>query len=242
MTTSFNRALPFVTPLLAIAVASAPVVGTAAAPEVSSWQSGTAGTLKGKTHVDRAIGKCVLSVVGGAILGGLIGAAAGSTKKGALIGGAAGVGLCAILMKVASDKDKAYVRQAQLDAANLGQYQTRSWRGSEGDLIQTAVSPSAPVPVVIGEKGSYRCRTDNMCLVGDQWVAYDTLVPQTAPGVQLASSKLKVIKCRRLQTDMAVNGQGAASGSEAVCLVGDSWVTGDQLKKMNIRDADVVTI
>lgn len=199
--------------------------------------------MKGKTHVDRAIGKCVAAAVGAAILGGLVGAAAGSTKKGLLIGAAAGVGICAILMKVANDKDKAALRQAQLDAANLGQYQSRSWRGNEGDLIEATVSPSAPVPLVVGEKGSYRCRSDNTCLVGDQWVAYDTLVPQTPAGVQLASvSKMQVVKCRRLQTDMTINGQGADSGSEAVCLVGDSWVTGDQLKKMKIRDEDIVVI
>jgi len=181
-------------------------------------------------------------VIGGALLGALVGAAAGSTKSGALIGTAVGVGVCAIIMKIASKKDKDALRNAQILAANAGDVQQRSWVSSEGAKLNAVVAPSGMVPLVISSTGSYRCRTDNRCLVGDEWMPYESLVKGDNPSVKLASGQAPVLKCRRLSTQVRVEGQMASSGDEAVCLVGDTWITGDKLKKMNIRDEDIVTL
>ncbi len=221
-------------------MARAPVPIGAATED--NWSRGRGSTLEGKTNVDRALGKCIGSVIGGALLGALIGGAAGDTKKGALIGTAVGAGVCVILIKVASNQDKRALREAQLNAANEGRVERRSWVSSEGAELNAVVTPSKPVPLVVSSStGSYRCRTDNMCLVGDTWVPYRTLLDSPGVGVQNASAQTRVYKCRRLDTSISADGGNANPGGEAVCLVGDSWITGEKLKKMKIRDADVVT-
>ena len=60
--------------------------------------------------------------------------------------------------------------------------------------------------------------------------------PQGAT-LQNVSTQPQVYKCRRLDTSLTANGDNTNPGSEAVCLVGDTWVTGDKLKKLKIRPA-----
>lgn len=48
----------------------------------------------------------------------------------------------------------------------------------------------------------------------------------------------EVVKCRRVNTQLDVDGQTNAT-SDVVCLRGDSWVTLDKLKPMGIRPTDV---
>lgn len=78
-----------------------------------------------KTEVEKARGKCVASVLGGALLGALAGRAV--SKKGALagagIGAAAGVGACAIIMANAKRADK--IIAAQIASA---QYQDVAYK------------------------------------------------------------------------------------------------------------------
>lgn len=231
----------------ALSVASGQHVRTAAKPVaqpavVEEWARGSGSSLEGKTNVERAIGKCIGSVLGGALLGGLVGAVAGNAKKGALIGTAVGAGVCAVMVKIASKRDKAALRAAQLNAVNEGKIQRTSWESSEGAQLYAVLTPSAPVPLVVSSSGSFRCRTDNRCLVGDEWVPYQTLIKPESATLQKVSDQPHVIKCRRLDTRLSVDGATSNTDSEAVCLVGDTWVTGDKLKKLNIRDDDVVTI
>jgi F0F1-type ATP synthase assembly protein I len=208
----------------------------------NTWSQGVGTSISGKTNVERAMGKCVGSVLGGALLGALVGAAAGNTKSGLIIGTAVGAGVCAVLMKAASNKDKMALRNVQLQAANSGMISNASWTSEQGNLRNAIVTPSAVVPLVVGQNGSYRCRTDNTCLVDDKWVSYETL---TKTGTGTALTKVAytpvVYKCLQVETKYSVEGVDAKAGGDKFCLVNDTWVTGDKLKKLNIREDDIVT-
>ncbi len=72
----------------------------------------------GKTEVEKASHKCVMTVGGGALLGAGLGALIGGGKGaaiGAVGGGAAGATVCAVLLSNAKHKDQ--IIQAQLAAA-----------------------------------------------------------------------------------------------------------------------------
>lgn len=53
-----------------------------------------------------------------------------------------------------------------------------------------------------------------------------------------APKTAQVLKCRRVNTQLYVDGQGTDT-SDVVCLNGDSWVTLDKLKSIGVRAADV---
>lgn len=74
-----------------------------------------------KTEVEKARGKCVKTVLGGALLGGLIGRATGKggTLAGAGIGAAVGVGACAVIMANAKRADR--IIAAQIASARYQQ-------------------------------------------------------------------------------------------------------------------------
>lgn len=164
-------------------------------------QTAYGSSIKGKTQVERAIGKCTGSIVGGAILGALVGAAAKDTGTGALIGAAAGAGLCAYLLVVASKQDKQALRDAQLQAINSGQTYQTTWTTTDGKPAAASV--------------------------------------QVSPIVQVSAPKTKeTLRCRRARTTLAV-ADAPQSFDDAVCLVGDTWVTGKDLKEMGINDSDV---
>lgn len=86
-----------------VAFAVAPVGGQVAL-------AGKARAKYAKTEVEKATGKCIAAVLGGALLGGIIGG-----KKGALIGAGAGSVICVILQVNAHNKDK--IIAGQISAA-----------------------------------------------------------------------------------------------------------------------------
>lgn len=80
-----------------------------------------------KTEVEKARGKCVKAVLGGALLGALVGRAVSrdGALAGAGIGAAAGVGACAIIMANAKRADR--IIAAQIASA---QYQDADYKTS----------------------------------------------------------------------------------------------------------------
>lgn len=201
--------------------------------------------LRGKTNVDRAVGKCVGAVFLGALLGAGLGAIGGNAGDGALIGAGVGVGVCAIIMKVASDRDKREIRNAQLAAFNSAQSINASWTTQEGLNAQATVVPTGSGSVMVAKNGSLQCRSDNQCLVGDNWYSRDAILAGSIdPGApKLAKASItgaQQLVCRRAATSIAVAGQQAQNSSDVACLIGDSWITGDELKKKKIREADII--
>jgi len=88
-----------------------------------------------KTEVEKARGKCVKTVLGGALLGALIGRATGKggTLAGAGIGAAVGAGACAVIMANAKRADR--IIAAQMASA---QYQnvayTTTFAADDGSM------------------------------------------------------------------------------------------------------------
>jgi hypothetical protein len=154
--------------------------------------------IDGQTAVEKAIGRCVLAVTGGAVLGALLGGRR-NAGRGALLGAGAGAGICVMMVSVASGQDKARLRQLQLDAVNSGQDQSQRWRTSDGKDVAATVSAGNVMQVASRTSGD-------------------------------------VLKCRRANTHLDVNGQGSDS-TDVVCLQGDSWVTLDKLK--GVQQSDV---
>jgi hypothetical protein len=233
----------------AVLAISMPHAGVVAAMEPASngsskTFSASGSRLVGKTNVERALGKCAASLLGGALLGALIGKAAGDTGKGAAIGAAAGGVVCAIMLKVASDKDKQQLRLMQLEALNSNSLQTASWTSDEGDAVTANITPTGTGNVVVADKGSLTCRADDYCKVGDSWFArndiINNIVDPTSPRVIPAGlGNARVLQCRRTSTSVKVDDQDASQGTDVACLVGDTWVTGDELKKRKIREEDI---
>ena len=226
----------------ALALAMSSVAG---AQSYGALQTSSGTGIKGKTHVESAIGKCIGSVLGGALLGGLIGKAAGDAGKGALIGAGAGTIVCAILLKVASNKDKQEIRNAQLAALNSNEVIKTSWTTQDNEVASAAVIPTGTGSVVVANKGSIKCRSDDICMVGDGWypkasILNGTVDPNAPRAVQVAIQGARSVKCRRTSTSVRVADQALPDGSDVACLVGDVWVTGDELQKRKIRESDIV--
>lgn len=201
--------------------------------------------LQGKTHVERAIGKCVGSLLIGGLLGAGIGAVAGDAKRGALLGLGTGAVVCAVLIAAASSKDKAAMRAAQLEALNSGNVQTVSWQTEQGELARTVVAPGAPGSVLLTNAGSLQCRQDDTCQVGDSWYPRaEILAGRAAPNasklIKASFTNAQQLVCRRSHVTMTVNQSDATDGNDVSCLIGDTWVTGDELKKHKINEAHVV--
>jgi hypothetical protein len=175
--------------------ASVLVLQLAFAPMTSAFaQSGSAANtysatqLDGQTAVERAVGKCVLVVAGGAVLGALLGGH--NAGRGAAIGAAVGGGACAAMLTIASQQDKARMRQLELQAANSGEKVTDSWETSDHHTVTATVTPS-PIVEVSDRKsgGELKCRhlnsaindqdsRDTVCLQGDTWVTFAKLQAQ----------------------------------------------------------------
>lgn len=86
-----------------------------------------------KTEADKAIGKCVAAVIGGALLGGL---AAGKKNRGTgvLVGAAAGGAVCAVLMANAKRKDR--ILAAQRETAMRNENYATSFQDDDGNPMQ----------------------------------------------------------------------------------------------------------
>ncbi|HMC93110.1 MAG TPA: hypothetical protein VKI45_11675 [Allosphingosinicella sp.] len=88
-------------------------IGVPAAPAL-------AGRKTAKTEVDKAGGKCVAAIIGGAVLGALLGGKR-HRGEGIAIGIGAGAAGCAVMMATAKHRDR--ILAAQREAAQAG------WRG-----------------------------------------------------------------------------------------------------------------
>ena len=201
--------------------------------------------LRGKTNVEKAMGKCAGSLILGALLGAAVGAAAGDTGTGALIGAGAGAVACAIFLKLGSNADKKLIRDAQLVALNTNAADNREWRTDSGELASARVFPVATGAVLVGKNGSIACRADNYCRVGDSWVPRDSILAGNigdAVPLKVAATVTGAqnLVCRRTATSVRVGDQQVPDTNDVACLVGDSWVTGSDLKKNKIREADIV--
>lgn len=98
-----------------------------------------------KTATDRAIGKCVVAVGGGALIGALV----GDSKKAALIGAGLGAAACGVMIEVASREDKARLAAAEQAALRADAAATQSFTTTSGKraTVRTSVRPAAkPVP------------------------------------------------------------------------------------------------
>jgi hypothetical protein len=147
-----------------------------------------------RTEVEKAMGKCAASVIGGALLGAVIGnnTGDGDARRGATIGAVAGVGFCAVLIAMANDRDKRQIAEAQALAAEQGGTQTRQYVGNDG--LKRSVSIKAvdfhPTPANVS--------------AGDRAAQPDRL-------------------CRRLNTTLEVEGKGTAVvPNEVVCRNDDN--------------------
>lgn len=101
-------------------------------------------------QVDSLAARCIGTMLLSGLAGGIIGAAAGGSRRdvavGAGIGFAAGGVVCAI-MTVLDAQDRARIRQAQLQAAMTNQPVTTSYLGSNGQMRMISVVPR-PIPVI----------------------------------------------------------------------------------------------
>lgn len=196
--------------------------------------------LSGKTFVEKSIGKCVVAVLLGAGLG-----AAVKGKDGALIGAGLGGLVCALMLKAASDKDKARVRDAQLAALGSNHSQQETWSTDQGATAQLAVMPMGDGTVMMTNSGSLECRRDNQCRIGDSWYPRDQILSREpaaeAPKLVKASfESSRELVCRKSRAVYGVDGQTVSDGTDIACLVGDTWVMSDALKKQKINSKHVV--
>ncbi|GLK76055.1 hypothetical protein GCM10008171_13090 [Methylopila jiangsuensis] len=139
-------------------------VACAAALVAGCQTTGGSGAGGGST-LDGAIGRCVAAVVGGAIVGGLIGAAAGGGNRVGygVAGGAAVGGLACAVLTALDNQDKAAIRQAQIEAASTNEPRTLSYAGADGRPRAIMVRPSGAETVVQNRV----CRpTDGVAAVG----------------------------------------------------------------------------
>ena len=100
-----------------------------------------------RSNMDKAIASCMGTVLVGALLGAAIGnnSGRGNAGRGAVMGAAAGGAVCAVLLAMASQKDKEQLAQAQRAALASNQAQQVSYTGDDGKARLIRVS--APVEV-----------------------------------------------------------------------------------------------
>lgn len=196
--------------------------------------------LSGKTFVEKSIGKCIVAVLLGAGLGAAI-----KGKDGALVGAGVGGLVCALILKAASDKDKARVRDAQLAALNSNRLQEDTWSTDEGATAQLAVVPAGEGTVLMTSNGSIECRRDNQCRIGDSWYPRDQILSRQAAAdapklVKASFESSHELVCRRSRAVYDVDGQVVSDSSDVACLNGDTWVLSDGFKKQKINSGHVV--
>lgn len=102
----------------------------------------------GGTAMDRAWGQCGVAVVGGAVLGAIIGnnTGSGNAQRGAGTGGLVGVGICGVLLAMASEEDKQRIREAEYAALETGEDREDTYIGTDGKrrtiLVRTDDAPA----------------------------------------------------------------------------------------------------
>jgi hypothetical protein len=197
--------------------------------------------LAGMTFVEKTIAKCVAAVVMGGVIGGFI-----KGEEGVPIGVGVGGLVCVLMMKAASDKDKARVRDAQLAALNSNSQQQDTWVTDKGATAQLKVMPAGDGRVLMTSAGSLECRRDNQCRIGDSWYPKDQILSRQAAAdapkkVKASFESSRELVCRKSRVVYDVNGQVVSDKPDVACLNGDTWVTSDAFKKHKINSAHVAT-
>lgn len=162
-----------------------------ATAQVTDQAGYSARSITGKTEVEKAMGRCAAAVIGGALLGAIAGNQSNQAGRGAAVGAAVGAGVCAMMMSVASSRDKENLRLLQLQAVNTGQPQAQEWRTSDGQAVSAVVNASNVVEISAPKTQEVvQCRrantrltmdgqesmtSDVVCLQGDSWVTVDQL-------------------------------------------------------------------
>ena len=141
-----------------------------------------------RTALDRSIGQCAVSIIGGALVGALLGAATrrGGAGTGAAIGAGVGTVACVIILAVNNEEDRERIRQAQQRAYQAGRSATVQYVGQDGAprFIKTSVEQLS-------------------------------IQPQASTG---DPNETFVGPCRRAQTSITVGNKGTvALDSEVVC-------------------------
>jgi hypothetical protein len=121
----------------------------------------------GRSALDDAVGRCVASTLGMALVGGIIGAAAGGGGRNVAIGAGAGAavgGLACAVMTALDAQDKERIRQAQIQAAQTGETRYLSYQGSDGRARRVVVKPQA---TETASAGRICRRADTTAAIGD---------------------------------------------------------------------------
>jgi predicted lipid-binding transport protein (Tim44 family) len=113
-----------------------------------------------QTAVDKAVQRCVGTVLVGAVGGALIGAAAGGKRgaaTGGLIGGGAGGAMCAVMLAVANKEDRERIRAIEQAAVSQGASKSETYvsqgvpRRVETKVSAYSLGPSETASVSTGE-------------------------------------------------------------------------------------------
>lgn len=165
---------------MVLALAASPVIETAA-------EARTPKVKYAKSEVDKAVGKCVGTVLGGAILGALI-AGKKDRATGALAGAAVGGGICALIVDDAKKKDRLFEAQLRAASAESGQH-TSTFTDDAG--VKTTVVASAgeaqmmPASLLVPVKYTFADSTTRLSPVIAE---PEALCRMTAASIQSASA------------------------------------------------------
>lgn len=167
--------------------------------------SGCATTGGQKTAVDRALSKCVLSVGGGALLGGIIGnnVGDGNAAKGAVIGGLAGAGVCGFILNRASKEDKERIRQLELAALESQ---------TTGKTVETFMATNGVDSVTVATTTSDVESSELPEKVASRMVNNDVQAASDAD-----AGEARYTNCRYVQTDISVSTNTVSGAKELTC-------------------------
>lgn len=114
----------------------------AASLSLQSCASMPGGNGAPQTAMDRARGNCVAAVLGGALLGAVIGnnVGRGSASDGAALGVVAGGLICAVLVAMANEEDRAQITLTQKAALDSGEDTVHQYVGKDGRTRTIAVA------------------------------------------------------------------------------------------------------
>lgn len=192
------------------------VAALCAAGMVASCATSTGSGVSGGWQVDSIVSKCVLAIGGGALLGAIVGAAAGGNRRigaGAAIGAGAGGVLCAVMASLDA-QDRERVRLAQLDAATTGSVRSSTYVGADGRKRTIVVTPSA-APRRPATKRSAPRPAEKSKAKAD--VAQQTQKPETpANEAEIAANSGEQI-CRSVPATVTIEGGGTGQISQVVC-------------------------
>lgn len=177
------------------------VVTTATASLILSGCATTGGPGGGapQTAMQRTYGNCLIAIGAGAVLGAIIGnnTGSGNARRGAGTGALAGVGLCGVMMAMASAEDRRRIAEAEYAALETGQERLDTYVGDDGKqrsiLVRTQAAPDR------------------------SWA----FTPAAADAAQPSSAEVAAPMtdiCRYRQTTLSVEGAGTgALDQELVC-------------------------